>query len=81
MNPCDVHGCEGKKCGEDCLLGDIMGVCNKNGECDFDVSGVTSSGQCGIFNFNWYRLVNESCNLIIYWISTKWYNNVIINNL
>ena len=35
MNPCSVHGCEGKSCGDDCLSGDIMGWCDANGNCDF----------------------------------------------
>ena len=32
-NPCTVHGCEGKKCGESCLNGDIMGACDASGKC------------------------------------------------
>ena len=35
MNPCAVHGCEGKDCGDSCLMGDIMGWCNATGECSF----------------------------------------------
>ena len=52
MNPCAVHGCNGKKCGDDCLSGDIRGVCNADGECDFNVGSVIQSGQCGISYFN-----------------------------
>jgi len=37
-NPCEVHGCEGKRCGEECLMGDIMGNCNKEGQCDFNLN-------------------------------------------
>ena len=48
FNPCSVHGCGGKECGDECLLGDILGVCNADGECDFDVGSVLDSGQCGI---------------------------------
>ena len=34
-NPCAVHGCDGKKCGDRCLRdGDIMGFCNKFLDCD-----------------------------------------------
>jgi len=35
INPCAQHGCDGKKCGEDCLMGDIMGWCDHRGTCDF----------------------------------------------
>ena len=35
MNPCSVHGCEGKKCGDDCLSDDIVGWCDAKGNCDF----------------------------------------------
>ena len=35
MNPCSVHGCEGKACGEECLMGDIMGWCDARGDCGF----------------------------------------------
>jgi len=35
INPCSVHGCDGKKCGDDCLMGDIMGWCDHRGTCDF----------------------------------------------
>ena len=49
-NPCTRQGCGGKECGDECLLGDILGVCNANGECDSDVNSVIRSGQCGMFN-------------------------------
>ena len=32
-NPCLVHGCKGKECGDNCLMGDIMGYCNASGHC------------------------------------------------
>ena len=35
-NPCAVHGCDEKKCGEECLQGDIIGRCDLGGECVFD---------------------------------------------
>ena len=35
MNPCEAHGCEGKDCGDSCLMGDIMGWCDAAGECIF----------------------------------------------
>ena len=34
-NPCVDHGCKGKKCGDECLMGDIVGKCNANGDCEF----------------------------------------------
>ena len=35
-NPCAVHGCDGKKCGDVCLReGDIMGFCDKHLNCDY----------------------------------------------
>ena len=46
-NPCAVHGCDGKKCGETCLQGDISGVCDPYGYCNFDVASVIEGGQCG----------------------------------
>ena len=48
MNPCVAQGCDGKKCGDGCLSGDLRGVCNVDGDCDFDVGSVINSGQCGI---------------------------------
>ena len=42
MNPCAVHGCEGKDCGDSCLMGDIMGWCDATGECSF-----AQEPQCG----------------------------------
>ena len=45
MNPCAVYGCNGKKCGDDCLSGDNRGVCNADGECDFNVGSVIQSGS------------------------------------
>lgn len=35
MNPCSDHGCEGRKCGDECLLGDITGLCDLRGICQF----------------------------------------------
>ena len=35
-SPCDVYGCEGKNCGDDCLSGDIAGWCDNNGNCDIE---------------------------------------------
>jgi len=36
-NPCEVHGCDGKKCGDECLRdGDIMGFCDKDLYCDYN---------------------------------------------
>ena len=35
LNPCVVHGCEGKECGEECLMGDIMGWCDAEENCGF----------------------------------------------
>ena len=35
MNPCAVHGCKGKDCGDSCLMGDIMGWCDATGDCSF----------------------------------------------
>ena len=49
-NPCTVQGCDSKECGDVCLIGDIKGLCNANGECDSDVNLVIRSGQCGMFN-------------------------------
>ena len=47
-SPCAVHGCDGLKCGDDCLSADVVGVCNIAGECISDVHSVTISGECGI---------------------------------
>ena len=33
-NPCAVHGCEAKLCGDQCLNGDIMYQCDANGYCN-----------------------------------------------
>ena len=33
-NPCAIHGCDGKKCGDACLKGDVQGWCNSDGTCD-----------------------------------------------
>merc|ERR1712136_526868 len=46
-NSCIVHGCSEKKCGDACLSGDISGVCDAEGKCNFDVDSVTLGGQCG----------------------------------
>ena len=35
LNPCSQHGCDGKKCGDNCLMGDIMGWCDHRGTCEF----------------------------------------------
>ena len=42
-NPFAVHGCEGKKCGDECLMGDIMGKCDASGHCEFEIHNV----DCG----------------------------------
>ena len=36
-NPCSVHGCGAKQCGERCLEGDIAGFCDSQGACNFDM--------------------------------------------
>ena len=33
-NPCAHHGCEGKGCGDKCLMGDMEFECNNEGICD-----------------------------------------------
>ena len=33
-NPCAHHGCEGKGCGDKCLMGDMEFECNAEGICD-----------------------------------------------
>merc|ERR1712080_765955 len=54
MNPCEEHGCDEKECGDECLSGDIMGVCNMKGECDYSnvypncPDKVCSKAGCGI---------------------------------
>ena len=48
FNPCSVHGCGGKNCGDNCLSGDLAGICNKDGECIFDIDSVILSGECGM---------------------------------
>ena len=35
-NPCSVHGCKGKKCGDECFMGDITGICDASGDCKFE---------------------------------------------
>ena len=40
-NPCSQHGCNGKICGEGCLMGDILGWCDNEGTC------ASSPVQCG----------------------------------
>ena len=35
LNPCEVHGCEGKNCGQKCLMGDMRGWCDATGNCGF----------------------------------------------
>ena len=35
FNPCSIHGCGGKKCGDECLQGDIVGVCDAKQICQF----------------------------------------------
>jgi len=35
FNPCTEQGCWGKLCGEECLVGDIQGTCDSEGECRF----------------------------------------------
>ena len=38
LNLCAHHGCDGLKCGDQCLMGDILGACDANGVCDFSTS-------------------------------------------
>ena len=45
MNPCAMHECNEKECGDSCLIGDIIGACNKDGECEIDISSI----DCGNF--------------------------------
>ena len=42
-NPCEIHGCDKKRCGETCLMGDIMGWCNSKGDCEFTRDNI----KCG----------------------------------
>ena len=42
-NPCEQHGCEGKSCGEECLQGDVVGVCDIYGECNFIIGEAIDS--------------------------------------
>ena len=35
LNPCSIHGCEDKDCGEMCIMGDIAGWCDARGKCSF----------------------------------------------
>ena len=58
-NPCAVHGCDGKKCGETCLQGDIAGVCDPYGDCNFDVASVIDGGQCGTSNMYQIKVSND----------------------
>ena len=44
-NPCSVHGCEGKLCGERCLMGDIQGWCDSKGECISEVEECPKAGM------------------------------------
>ena len=46
FNPCSVHGCGGKKCGDECLQGDIQGVCDAEEICQFG-----GDVNCGKLNF------------------------------
>ena len=50
-NPCEVQGCEGKKCGEDCLSGDILGVC--------DASGINPELNQVYHHDTWLQVCNE----------------------
>merc|ERR1712080_467491 len=43
-NPCVQHGCAGKSCGDECLMGDIAGYCDAHGACDFD--GARALNSC-----------------------------------
>ena len=55
-NPCTVHGCDGKRCGERCSAGDIMGICNKDGDCKID----TDFEFCdGIFYSYQFKVLDE----------------------
>ena len=48
-NPCVMQGCDGLKCGDECLSGDILGFCNANGICSSNVDQETIREQCGKF--------------------------------
>ena len=53
-NPCSVHGCGGKQCGERCLEGDIAGFCDSQGTCNFDMRAdlcIDSAFNTGLFIF------------------------------
>ena len=39
-NPCLDHGCDKKRCGQQCVLGDIAGICDSNGKCEFNINTV-----------------------------------------
>ena len=49
-NPCSQHGCDGKECGDDCLMGDVLGWCDSQGTCS------SSPVQCGEY---------ETCSYIL----------------
>ena len=40
--------CDGKKCGDSCLSGDLIGTCNADEECDY-VDVFITSVDCGNF--------------------------------
>ena len=78
-NPCVVQGCSEKKCGEACLSGDISGVCDAEGECNFDVDSVSLDGQCGtlkicynrlasLLNINYFR-IDDQFSYLSYFLS------------
>ena len=43
-NPCTLHGCGEKQCGDRCVQGDLVGVCDAKGQCEYDIERVI----CGI---------------------------------
>ena len=45
-NPCACHECKecGLSCGDECLMGDTVSLCDENNECSFNPDNIT----CGI---------------------------------
>ena len=67
-NPCAVHGCEGKKCGQGCLMGDILGTCDASGNCksstwDIHCPGNRYLKQFNLFDYTYFSSINK--NLIV----------------
>ena len=51
-NPCAVQGCKGKKCGEECLEGDVLGNCDAFGNCEFDIGAVQCQSNFTLIDMN-----------------------------